>query len=102
MPSTLWCPPAMGRRGCVSEFCPPAFLLAADISMHDFHADTSATHAAKLAHLAVCCIDSVAAHWQQVLDEKQTAVYKRALEEEYKLKMKASRCLDDAKCCTML
>ena len=31
--------------------------------------------------------------WQtQVLDEKETAVYKRALEEQYKLKMKASRC----------
>lgn len=28
----------------------------------------------------------------QVLDEKETAVYKRALEEQYKLKMKASRC----------
>jgi hypothetical protein len=29
----------------------------------------------------------------QVLDEKETAVYKRALEEQYKLKMKASRCV---------
>jgi hypothetical protein len=36
----------------------------------------------------------------QVLDEKETAVYKRALEEQYKLKMKASRCacLSDLSC----
>jgi methionine aminopeptidase len=40
-----------------------------------------------------CAVHADRSGWHvQVLDEKETAVYKRALEEQYKLKMKASRC----------